>query len=128
MAFTEKQMERYSRHILLQEVGLEGQEKLHKGKVLIIGARGLGSSITLYLAAAGVGTIGIADGDEVDLSNLQRQIIHWTKNIGKTKAVSAKETIEEMNPDVTMHTYIQAMEAMKYLIGAGDWWIMVNES
>lgn len=105
MSFTDKQLERYSRHILLQEVGLEGQKKLQEGKVLIIGAGGLGSSVTLYLAAAGVGTIGIADEDEVDLSNLQRQIIHSTKDVGKTKSISAKETIEEMNPDVTVHTY-----------------------
>ncbi|MBD5088846.1 MAG: HesA/MoeB/ThiF family protein [Clostridiales bacterium] len=105
MTFTEKQMERYSRHILLQEVGLEGQEKLYNGKVLIIGAGGLGSSVTLYLAAAGVGTIGIVDGDEVDLSNLQRQIIHSTKDIGKAKVISAKESIVKMNPDVRVHTY-----------------------
>lgn len=105
MPFTDKQLERYSRHILLQEVGLEGQKKLQEGKVLIIGAGGLGSSVTLYLAAAGVGTIGIADGDEVDLSNLQRQIIHSEKDIGKTKSISAKETIEKMNPDVIVHTY-----------------------
>lgn len=105
MAFTEEQLERYSRHILLQEVGLEGQEKLCNGKVLIIGAGGLGSSVALYLAAAGVGTIGIVDADKVDLSNLQRQIIHYTKDIGKEKVVSAKETIEQINPNIKVHTY-----------------------
>ena len=76
MAFTNEQMERYSRHIILQEVGVKGQKKLLNSKVLIIGAGGLGAPAAMYLAAAGVGTIGIADADEVDLSNLQRQIIH----------------------------------------------------
>ena len=78
MDFTEDQIQRYSRHIILQEVGAEGQEKISNGKVLIVGAGGLGSPAALYLAAAGVGTIGIIDGDIVDLSNLQRQIIHFT--------------------------------------------------
>ena len=105
MAFTSEQMERYSRHIILQEVGVKGQKKLLNSKVLIIGAGGLGAPAAMYLAAAGVGTIGIADADEVDLSNLQRQIIHATKDVGKAKVKSAKETINEMNPDVTVNTY-----------------------
>ena len=89
MAFTNEQMERYSRHIILQEVGVKGQKKLLNGKVLIIGAGGLGAPAAMYLAAAGVGTIGIVDADEVDLSNLQRQIIHGTADIGKAKVKSA---------------------------------------
>lgn len=105
MTFTNKQIERYSRHIVLKEVGAKGQKKLLNAKVLIIGAGGLGSPVSMYLAAAGVGTIGIADADEVDLANLQRQIIHATKNAGKAKVLSAKETIEAMNPDVTVNTY-----------------------
>lgn len=105
MAFTNEQLERYSRHIILKEVGAKGQKKLLNAKVLIIGAGGLGSPAALYLAAAGVGTIGIADADEVDLSNLQRQVIHTTADLGKAKVQSAKETMTEINPDVTVNTY-----------------------
>lgn len=105
MAFSNEQLERYSRHIILKEVGAKGQKKLLNGKVLIIGAGGLGAPAAMYLAAAGIGTIGIADADEVELSNLQRQIIHGTEDLGKAKVQSAKETIERMNPDVTVHTY-----------------------
>lgn len=102
---TEAQMERYSRHICLQEVGASGQKKLLDGRVLIIGAGGLGSPAALYLAAAGVGTIGIADADEVDLSNLQRQVIHTVRDLGRAKTESAKESIEAINPDVKVNTY-----------------------
>ena len=92
MAFTNEQIERYSRHIILKEVGVKGQKKLLNAKVLIIGAGGLGAPAAMYLAAAGVGTIGIADADEVDLSNLQRQIIHATADVGK-----AKVALEELD-------------------------------
>ena len=102
---TEEQIERYSRHIMLKEVGGKGQKKLLNGRVLIIGAGGLGSPIALYLAAAGVGTIGIADADIVDLSNLQRQIAHHTRDIGMPKVESAKAKMVAMNPDVTVNTY-----------------------
>lgn len=105
MSFTNERMERYSRHICLKEVGIEGQKKLLESRVLIIGAGGLGSSTAMYLAAAGVGNIGIADADEVDLSNLQRQIIHTTEDLGKAKVQSAKETINRMNPDVAINAY-----------------------
>ena len=105
MALTDEQMERYSRHIILKEVGAKGQKKLLEAKVLIIGAGGLGAPAAMYLAAAGVGTIGIADADEVDLSNLQRQIIHGTADIGKAKVQSAAETIAQMNPDVKVNPY-----------------------
>ena len=105
MAFTNEQLERYSRHIILKEIGVKGQKKLLGGKVLIIGAGGLGAPAALYLAAAGVGTIGIADADVVDLSNLQRQVIHTTEDIGKKKVESAAETIRKINPDVTVNTY-----------------------
>lgn len=100
---TEDQIERYSRHILLQDVGVEGQEKILNAKVLIVGAGGLGSPAALYLAAAGVGTIGIVDSDNVDLSNLQRQIIHFTKDIGRPKVESAKEKMLAINPDVKVN-------------------------
>lgn len=101
----EEQIERYSRNIILKEVGGKGQERLLRSKVLIIGAGGLGSPAALYLAAAGVGTIGIADGDRVDLSNLQRQIIHFTADVGAYKADSAKEKITRLNPDVTVRLH-----------------------
>ncbi len=102
---TESQIERYSRHIILKEVGGKGQQKLLDGKVLIIGAGGLGAPVALYLAAAGVGTIGIADADDVDLSNLQRQVIHFTADIGKPKVESARNKIAAINPDVKVITY-----------------------
>jgi molybdopterin/thiamine biosynthesis adenylyltransferase len=105
MNFTEEQIQRYSRHILLQDVGVEGQEKISNAKVLIVGAGGLGAPIALYLAAAGVGTIGIIDGDVVDLSNLQRQVIHFTEDVNKPKVLSAKEKINRINPDVNVITY-----------------------
>ncbi|MFL5854262.1 MAG: molybdopterin-synthase adenylyltransferase MoeB, partial [Solirubrobacteraceae bacterium] len=97
---TKEQRDRYSRHLLLPEVGVEGQQKLLDAKVLLLGAGGLGSPAALYLAAAGIGTLGIVDDDEVDLSNLQRQVIHTTDRIGLPKVDSAEETINAINPDV----------------------------
>jgi molybdopterin/thiamine biosynthesis adenylyltransferase len=111
MAFSNEQLERYSRHIILKEVGVKGQKRLLGGKVLIIGAGGLGAPAALYLAAAGVGTIGIADADVVDLSNLQRQVIHTTADIGKVKVESAKETMLAINPDITVNTYHEFIAA-----------------
>lgn len=105
MALNEKQIERYSRHIILKDVGGAGQEKILAGKVLIIGTGGLGSPAALYLAAAGVGTIGIVDFDKVDLTNLQRQVIHFTKDVGREKVLSAKEKMEAINPDIKVKTY-----------------------
>jgi sulfur-carrier protein adenylyltransferase/sulfurtransferase len=102
---TAEQRERYSRHLLLPEVGAEGQQKLLDAKVLLLGAGGLGSPAALYLAAAGVGTLGIVDDDEVDLSNLQRQVIHNTDRIGVRKVDSAEETIKALNPDVNVQKY-----------------------
>src|SRR3977135_965892 len=96
--WTAEQRERYSRHLLLPEVGIDGQQKLLDAKVLLLGAGGLGSHTALYLAAAGVGTLGIVDDDEVDLSNLQRQVIHSTKRIGTPKVDSAEEAIHGLNP------------------------------
>jgi len=103
--FTENQLERYSRHILLDDVGIEGQEKLLDAKVLIVGAGGLGCPAALYLAAAGVGTIGIVDNDCVEISNLQRQIAHFTKDINVPKVESAAEKMYAINPDITVKTY-----------------------
>jgi len=103
--FTEEQIKRYARHIILPEVGGKGQEKLLSSKVLVIGAGGLGSPAILYLAAAGVGTIGIVDFDVVDFSNLQRQVIHNTERVGTPKVESAKKTVEMLNPDVKVIAY-----------------------
>ena len=118
MNLTEEQIERYSRHIILQGVGGEGQEKILNSKVLIIGTGGLGAPAALYLAAAGVGTLGIIDGDVVDRTNLQRQVIHFTPDIGKPKVESAKEKIAEINPDVkvnAMHDLFRADNALDIL-------------
>ena len=105
--FTEEQIQRYSRHILLKDVGVEGQEKIMNARVLVVGAGGLGAPVSLYLAAAGVGTIGIVDADVVDLSNLQRQVIHFTKDVGVPKVKSAEEKIKAINPDVKVDTYYE---------------------
>lgn len=107
----DEQIERYSRHILLQDVGGAGQQKILNAKVLIIGAGGLGAPAALYLAAAGVGTLGIIDGDRVDLSNLQRQVIHFTPDVGRPKVQSAKEKINQLNPDVNVVTYEDVVHA-----------------
>ena len=104
-SLTPEQMNRYKRHLLLPEVGVEGQSKLLSSKVLMLGAGGLGSPAALYLAAAGVGTIGIVDMDDVDASNLQRQILHNIERIGDRKVDSAKKTINLLNPDVKVITY-----------------------
>lgn len=102
---TPEQKERYARHIMLHDVGEDGQQRLQSARVLIIGAGGLGSPAAFYLAAAGVGTIGIADHDLVELSNLQRQIIHRTGDIGRAKVDSAQAGMLALNPDVTVTTY-----------------------
>jgi molybdopterin/thiamine biosynthesis adenylyltransferase len=111
MEYSEEYIERYSRHIILSEVGIEGQVKISNAKVLIIGAGGLGSPVALYLAAAGVGTIGIADADNVDLSNLQRQVIHFTSDIGVPKVVSAANKMRAINPDVKVIEYHEFLNA-----------------
>ena len=102
---TNEQLERYSRNILLKEVGIKGQQKLLSSKVLVIGAGGLGSAAIMYLATAGIGTIGIADKDKVELSNLNRQIIHNTNRIGSLKTKSAEQTINKLNPDINLNIY-----------------------
>lgn len=111
MSLRADQIERYSRHILLDRVGGKGQEKLLAGRVLVIGAGGLGAPIALYLAAAGVGTLGIADADVVDVTNLQRQVIHFTPDIGKPKVVSAAEKIRAINPDVHVRAHQEWISA-----------------
>jgi molybdopterin/thiamine biosynthesis adenylyltransferase len=110
-ALTPEQRERYSRHLLIPEIGLEGQTKLLESKVLLLGAGGLGSPTALYLAAAGVGTLGVVDDDEVDLSNLQRQVIHTTDRIGVPKVDSAEQSITAINPDVDVVKYKTRLDA-----------------
>lgn len=109
MKFSEEQLERYSRHFVLREIGVSGQKRLLESKVLVIGAGGLGSPALLYLAAAGVGTIGVADFDRVDRSNLQRQILHRADSVGMDKTLSAKRAIERLNPDVNVQVYQERM-------------------
>lgn len=109
--FTEEQIRRYSRHIILPEVGGKGQKKILEAKVLIIGAGGLGSPIGLYLAAAGIGRIGIIDGDVVDLSNLQRQVFHHTTDLGVPKVESAKAKMIAINPDIEVTTYNERLSS-----------------
>ncbi len=110
-ALSAEQRERYSRHLLIPEIGVEGQQKLLDAKVLLLGAGGLGSPTALYLAAAGVGTLGIVDDDVVDLSNLQRQVIHDTERIGTPKVDSAEQTIRALNPDVNVVKYQTRIDA-----------------
>jgi sulfur-carrier protein adenylyltransferase/sulfurtransferase len=121
------QRRRYSRHLLIPEVGEEGQRKLLAARVLLIGAGGLGSPASLYLAAAGVGTIGIVDEDVVDDSNLQRQIVHTTSRLGEPKVESARETLEALNPDVEVRTFRERMtsENVDRILGEG-WDVIVD--
>ena len=109
--FTDEQLERYSRHILLQDVGVEGQIQMLEAKVLIVGAGGLGAPVALYLAAAGIGTIGIVDNDTVEISNLQRQIVHFTKDINAPKVESARDKMLAINPGITVKTYQVCLRA-----------------
>ena len=126
MKFTEDQLQRYSRHIILPEVGEQGQIKILKAKVFIVGAGGLGSPVGFYLSAAGVGRIALIDNDEVDLSNLQRQIAHNTKTIGKPKVESAKNTFESLNPDVHIIPIKQRLTKLNILALIKDYDIVVD--
>ena len=114
-ALSGDEIKRYSRHLILSEVGMEGQQKLKAAKVLCIGAGGLGSPVAIYLAAAGVGTIGIVDFDSVDLSNLQRQILHGTSDVGRSKLASAKDTLHNLNPHVNVITHEVALSSANAL-------------
>jgi adenylyltransferase/sulfurtransferase len=109
--FTEAELHRYSRHILLQEVGATGQARLRAARVLIIGAGGLGSPLALYLAAAGIGTVGLVDDDRLELSNLQRQVAHDTPRIGRNKAESMAETLARLNPEVRVEVHPRRLDA-----------------
>jgi sulfur-carrier protein adenylyltransferase/sulfurtransferase len=125
-SLTPEQRERYSRHLLVPEVGEAGQRKLLDARVLLLGAGGLGSPVALYLAAAGVGTLGIVDDDVVDLSNLQRQVIHTTDRIGVAKVDSAEETIHALNPDVEVVKYVTRLDASNIMEIIEGWDIVVD--
>src|SRR5688572_491922 len=105
MSFTPAELSRYQRHLNLPEVGLEGQSRLKAASVLLIGTGGLGSPLGLYLAAAGVGTLGIVDFDRVEESNLQRQILHGSKDVGRPKVASAYDRLSDLNPYIEIKTY-----------------------
>jgi molybdopterin/thiamine biosynthesis adenylyltransferase/rhodanese-related sulfurtransferase len=124
-ALTAAQRARYSRHILIPEVGEEGQQKLLDARVLLIGAGGLGSPSSLYLAAAGVGTLGIVDADVVDDSNLQRQIVHSTNTLGEPKVLSAKKALEALNPDVNVVTYQESLTSENVERILADGWNVI---
>lgn len=109
--FSEDELLRYSRNILVQDIGVEGQERIRRARVLVIGAGGIGSPVLLYLAAAGVGTLGIADGDRIDLSNLQRQILFTTADAGNRKAECAAERVHSLNPGVKTVVYPEYLDA-----------------
>jgi molybdopterin/thiamine biosynthesis adenylyltransferase len=118
----DQQLLRYSRHILLDEIGIEGQEKLLAAHAVIIGAGGLGSPVALYLASAGVGKISLVDNDEVDLTNLQRQILHSTASVGQPKAESGKQTLHDMNPTIDVVALVARADAeqLKTLASSAD--------
>jgi molybdopterin/thiamine biosynthesis adenylyltransferase len=123
---TEEQIRRYSRHLILPEVGGAGQRKLLNSRVVLIGAGGLGSPVALYLAAAGVGTLGIVDFDVVDLSNLQRQILHHGHDVGRPKVQSALDTIGDLNPDVKVIPYQEALSSENVRRIFADFDVVVN--
>ncbi len=123
---TPSQVQRYSRHLIMPNVGSVGQRKLVGAKVLVIGAGGLGSPVSLYLALAGVGTIGIVDFDTVDISNLQRQILHTDADVGRRKVISAKETLQAHNPDVDVIVHEEPINASNAMNIIPDYDIIVN--
>src|SRR5438874_8219031 len=114
-ALTNDEVKRYSRHLIMPEVGVDGQRKLKAAKVLCIGAGGLGSPVAMYLAAAGVGTLGLVDFDVVDFSNLQRQILHSTPDVGRPKLQSAKEKLHALNPEIEIRTHEVALSSQNAL-------------
>ena len=124
--FSEEQIRRYSRHIILPEVGGKGQRKLLNARVLLVGAGGLGSPAALYLAAAGVGTLGIVDFDDVDMSNLQRQILHRLETVGRPKVESAAQTIAGLNPDVRVIPHQEALTSENIMRIIADYDIIVD--
>jgi sulfur-carrier protein adenylyltransferase/sulfurtransferase len=123
---TTDEIQRYSRHLILPDVGVEGQQKLKAARVLVVGAGGLGSPVALYLAAAGVGTLGVVDFDVVDVSNLQRQILHGTKDVGRSKLASARARLHDVNPHVRVETYETRLTSANALEIIGGYDIVVD--
>src|SRR5919199_910548 len=123
---TNEEVLRYSRHLILPDVGLDGQRKLKASRVLLVGAGGLGSPLALYLAAAGVGTLGLVDFDVVDLTNLQRQVLHGTKDVGRPKLESAKERIQDVNPHVHVEGYETRLTSENALGILGDYDVVID--
>ncbi len=128
MGFSEQQMLRYARHIVMPEVGGTGQAKLLSSSVLVIGAGGLGSPLLLYLAAAGVGRLGVVDNDTVDLSNLHRQIAHPTRNVGRTKTESAEQSVKALNPDIEMNLHEERLTAANAMSLISDYDLVADGS
>jgi adenylyltransferase/sulfurtransferase len=128
MDFSDDQMRRYARHIILPEVGGTGQARLRDAKVLVVGAGGLGSPVILYLAAAGIGTIGVVDDDTVDLTNLQRQVLHSTERLGWSKVESAKAAVAAINPEVTVMAHRFRLDASNALDLMGRYDIVADGS
>ncbi len=126
LSFTEDELQRYSRHILVPEIGGKGQKKIKAAKVLVVGTGGLGSPVSLYLAAAGVGTLGLVDDDVVDFSNLQRQIVHSTPDAGRPKVISAKEKLSALNPDIKIVAIQERFTAKNALDLIKDYDIVVD--
>src|SRR3954464_8571035 len=125
-ALSNEEVLRYSRHLILPDVGIDGQRKLKAGRILLIGAGGLGSPLALYLAAAGVGTLGLVDFDVVEVSNLQRQVLHGTKDIGRPKLESARERVRDVNPHVHVESYETRLTSANALEIIGDYDIVVD--
>ena len=125
---TETEYLRYARQLSLPDIGPEGQERLRAARVLIVGLGGLGSPVALYLAAAGVGTLGLVDFDLVDVSNLHRQLIHGTKDVGRPKVVSARERLQDVNPHVTVETHQVALSSANALGLIGSYDVVVDAS
>ena len=128
MEFTDEQVHRYSRQIILPDVGGKGQKKLQQAKVLVIGAGGLGSPAALYLAAAGIGTLGLVDGDVVDLSNLQRQVLHTTDRVGTSKVESGGKLLSNLNPDVNVKLYPEHVTASSIMPLLSEYDIVLDGS
>ncbi|MEK7814989.1 MAG: ThiF family adenylyltransferase, partial [Chloroflexota bacterium] len=126
LALRPEQVKRYSRHIIMGDVGSRGQRKLMQSKALIVGAGGLGSPSAIYLALAGVGTVGIVDFDVVELSNLQRQILHHTADVGRTKLQSARDTIQSYNPDVKVVLHETRLDSHNAMDILGQYDLVVN--
>ncbi len=128
MSFSDEEIERYKRHLVLKEIGGAGQQRLKNSRVLVVGAGGLGSPVLCYLAAAGVGTLGIIDDDRVSLSNLQRQIIHSSEDVGRKKVESAAQAIARLNPHVKVKTFDERLTAQNALFVIRQFDIVVDGS